>query len=122
MKVVNKTAWKLGKHIRVDKQTIGFQGNQKEKLWITCKAEGDGFQCDSLCQQDYTYTFYYQNQPPPKYYLDNHLSPLYARVMFMFDSLKGDYHWCGMDNLCILAKIIAAAFQHKQKILVAVVC
>jgi hypothetical protein len=122
MNIVNKSAWKLGRHISVDEQTIGFQGNHKDKLRITYKAEGDGFQCDALCQEGYTYTFYYRNQPAPKHYLDKHLSPLHARVMYMFDSLKDDYHRCGMDNLYISAKFIAAAYQHERKILVAGVC
>jgi Transposase IS4 len=122
MNLVNVRAWKLGRNISVDEQTIGFQGNHKDKLRITYKAEGDGFQCDALCQEGYTYTFYYRNQPAPKKYLDQDLSPLHSRVMYMFDSLKESYHRCGMDNLYISAKFIASAFKHERKVLVAGVC
>jgi Transposase IS4 len=88
MNVINARAWKLGKNISVDEQTIGFQGHHKDKLRITYKAEGDGFQCDALCQEGYTYNFYYRNQPASSKYLEQDMSPLHARVLFMFYSLK----------------------------------
>ena len=31
-----------------DEQTLGFQGQHADKLRITHKGEGDGFQCDAL--------------------------------------------------------------------------
>jgi Transposase IS4 len=99
---VNVQAWKLGRNISVDEQTIGFQGHNKNKLRITYKAEGDGFQCDALCQEGFTYQFYCRSQPAPKKYLGNDLSPLHARVMYLFDSLKENYHRCGMDNLYVV--------------------
>ena len=89
---------------------------------ITYKAEGDGFQCDALCQEGYTYNFYYRNQPAPKKYLDQGHSPLHARVMWLFDGLKDKYHQCGMDNLYISAKFLAAALKHKNKVLVTGLC
>jgi Transposase IS4 len=91
-------------------------------LRITCKAKGDGFQCDALCEEGYTYTFYHHNHPAPKKYLNQDSSPLHARAMYMFDSLKENYHRCGMDNLYISAKFIAASFKHERKVLVAGVC
>jgi hypothetical protein len=42
--------------------------------------------------------------------------------MFLFDSLKENYHRCGMDNLYISAKCIASAYKHERKVLVAGVC
>jgi hypothetical protein len=62
MNDVNKSAWILGPNISVIEQTIGFQGNHRDKLRITYKAEGDGFQCNA----GYTYSVYYWNQPAPK--------------------------------------------------------
>jgi hypothetical protein len=103
-------------------QTIGFQVHHKDKLRITYIAEGDGFQCDALCHEGYTYTFYFWNQPAPKKYLDQKISPLHARVMYMFDSLKERYHQCGMDNLYISAKFLAAASAHDKCVLVSGVC
>jgi Transposase IS4 len=122
MNVVNVKAWKLGKAISVDEQTIGFQGNHKGKLCITYKAEGDGFQCDALCQGGYTYTFYFWNHPAPKKYIDQKMSPLHVRLMFMFDLLVKKYYGCGMDNLYIPAKFLAAAYQHEKSVLVSGVC
>jgi hypothetical protein len=84
--------------------------------------EGDGFQYDALCQEGYTVTFCYWNQPDPKKCLDKDFSLLHARVIYMFDSLKENYHRCGMDNLYISAKFIALAFKHEKKAVVTGVC
>jgi hypothetical protein len=51
----------------VDEMTIGFQGSHKDKRRITYKAEGDGFQCDALCQEGYCYQHYFRNDPAPIY-------------------------------------------------------
>ena len=69
-------------------------------------------------QDGYTYTFYMQNMPAPKNYVDNKLSPLHTRVLFMFDQLKEPYHHCGLDNLYISAKFACAAFIGKNKVMV----
>ena len=52
-------AWRLGHDISGDEQTIGFQGCHADKLRITYKAEGDGFQCDAICDAGYTWTFFF---------------------------------------------------------------
>ena len=62
---VSKVAWELGIHITCDKQTIGFQGKHKDKKKIAYKREGDGFQCDAVGEDGYTYSFYFRNEPPP---------------------------------------------------------
>ena len=66
---ISMEAWKLGSNISCDEQTQGFQGNHADKQRITYKAEGDGFQCDAICQNGYTYSFFFRNQPVPKEYL-----------------------------------------------------
>jgi len=58
---VSKKAMTPGKWISVDEQTISFKGRHKDKLRITYKKEGDGFQCDALCADGYTFTVYFQN-------------------------------------------------------------
>ena len=63
---ISMEAWLLGVVFSVDEQTMGFKGNHADKLRITYKKEGDGFQCDALCQDGYTFTFYFRNQPVPK--------------------------------------------------------
>ena len=52
-------AWRLGHDISGNEQTIGFQGHHADKLRITYKAEGDGFQCDAICDAGYTQTFFF---------------------------------------------------------------
>jgi hypothetical protein len=46
-------AFDLRKFISIDEQMIGFKG----KLQISYKKEGDGFQCDTICCDGYTYSF-----------------------------------------------------------------
>ena len=93
---VSMAAWILGMKISVDEQTIGFQGRHPDKLRITYKAEGDGFQCDALCNDGYTYSFFFWNKPPPDEYVKKGFSPLHAQVMYLFDTLKDNYYRCGM--------------------------
>jgi Transposase IS4/SAP domain len=116
---VSQKAWMLGQNVSVDEQTIGFQGNHKDKLRITYKSEGDGFQCDALCQEGYTYAFYFRNHPAPKSYLDQGYSPLHSRVLYLFDTLKDMYHRCTMDNLYMSVRFVAASYKHPKKVLVA---
>ncbi len=44
-----KKCWRTGKIVLIDKETLGFQGKCGMKLRISYKAEGDGFQCDAVC-------------------------------------------------------------------------
>ena len=113
---VSIEGWMLGRDISCDKQTWGFKGRHADKLRITYKAEGDGFQCDAVCEIGYTYTFYFRNQKAPKKYLDKGLSPLHSRVLGMFDQLKDKFHNCWFDNRYLSAKFAKASFCHEKKI------
>jgi hypothetical protein len=115
---VSPEAWVLGPNASVDEQTVGFQGHHIDKLRITYKNEGDGFQCDALCQDGYTYSFYYRNHPAPQKYIAMGLSPLHARVMGLFDTLETKYHRIGLDNLYNSAKFARAAYLHTMKVCV----
>jgi hypothetical protein len=117
MNYIGPKAVLLGECASVDEMTIGFQGSHKDKRRITYKAEGDGFQCDALCQEGYCYQHYFRNDPAPKKYLNLKLSPLHARVMWLFDSLHDDHHQIGMDNLYNSAAFCRAAFLHFRKVL-----
>ena len=86
IKSVSQKAWKLGEEISVYKQTCGFQGQHQCKLRIIYKNEGEGFQCDALCDNGYTFTFYFRHEPPPEKYTKQVLLPLHAHVMYLFDS------------------------------------
>jgi len=68
MNAANQAAWLLGEKDSVDEQTIGFRGRHEDKLRITYKKEGDGFQCDALCDDGFTYSFYFRNELPPTDY------------------------------------------------------
>ena len=52
--------WVPGKFLAVDEQTIGFQGASGFKVRITYKREGDGFQCEAICDHGYTYAFWFR--------------------------------------------------------------
>ncbi len=53
----------------IDEQTVGFQGQSGMKPRISYKQEGDGFQCDAVCNSGYMFSFYFRHGPPPD--LDN---------------------------------------------------
>ena len=59
-----------------------------------------------------------RNDPAPKKYLKQGLSPLHSRVMALFDGVKDDHHHCAMDNLYNSAAFCKAAYNHPRKVLV----
>jgi len=118
IQLIFRYAWMPGRDLSGDEQTMGFKGRHPDKQRITYKKEGDGFQCDCLADDGYTFTFYFRNQPAPKHWLDQGLSPLHARCMALFDCLMDQYHQVRFDNLYMSAKFALASFQHPQKVLV----
>ena len=94
-----------------------FQGQHKDKQRITYKAEGYGFQADAVCDEGFTYQVYMRNDPAPKKYLKQGLSPLHSRVMALFDAVKDSYHQFTMDNLYKSAAFCRAAFNQNMNIL-----
>ena len=117
MNFIFPTMWLLGICFSIDEMTMRFQGQHKDKQRITYKAEGDGFQADALCDEGFTYQVYMRNDPAPKKYMKQGLSPLNSRVMALFDAVKDSYHHCTMDNLYNSAAFCRAAFNHTRKIL-----
>jgi hypothetical protein len=79
-----KDMWVPGKFLAIDEQTIGFhQGTLGMKLRISYKREGDGFQCDAVCDHGYTFLFWFWHGDPlklPEKYKQFDLSPLLSRV------------------------------------------
>ena len=59
-----------GRDLSTDEQTMGFKGQHTDKLRITYKKEGGGYQCDCITGDGYTFTLYFCNQPAPKKFLD----------------------------------------------------
>ena len=58
-----------------------------------------------------------RNDPAPKKYMDEGLSPLHSRVMALFDTLEDKHHQCSMDNLYNSVAFCRAAVNHKHKVL-----
>ena len=95
-----------------------FKGHHRDKLRITFKAEGDELMADALCDDEYLYQIYFQNDPALKKYLDMGLSPLLARTMTLFDDLRDEYHCCSMDNLYNSDAFFRHAYNNNNKVLV----
>ena len=112
----------LGEVISVDEQTIGFQGHHADKMRITHKQEGDGFQRDALCQDGCTCTFCFRNQKVPSKHASQVLSPLHARVLSSFDALREAHHRCQCDKLHNSVNFTKRCYLHPKKVLVAGVC
>ena len=108
--------WVPGKNMSADEQTIAFKGNSSLKLRISYKKEGDGFQCDAICDRGYTYAFWFRHGDPPKLpskYDDLKLSPTSCRVVWL--ALQLPNHWTRiyMDNLFNSRKLYAALYRAK---------
>ena len=117
MNFIFPVVWLLGKAFSIDEMTMGFQGKHVDKRRITYKNEGDGFQGDALCGDGFTYQVYMRNDPAPRKYIRQGLSPLHSRVMALFDSVEEDHHQCAMDNLYNSATFCRAAYNHENKVL-----
>jgi hypothetical protein len=78
--------WMPGKWVAIDEQMLGFQCASGMKLLISYKREGDGFQCNTVCNGVYTYSFYFCHGPPPnveEQYKHLDLSPTAQRVVWL---------------------------------------
>jgi hypothetical protein len=106
IQTVSMAAWDLGKE-----QTIGVKGNHQDKQCINYKKEGDGFLADAICEDGYTYSFFFHNMPAPKKkFLNKKFSPLHARVLFLFEQFQEENHICGLDNLYHSIKFAREAY------------
>jgi hypothetical protein len=85
---VGPIAADLGESISINKQTVGFQGHHADKARITYKTKGDGFQCNVICQEGFTYQVYFRNEPPPVQYTSKGFAPLDGRSLWLLESLK----------------------------------
>ena len=113
---VSMQAAVLPEKLSVDEQTIMFHGSSKLKSRIKYKKAGDGFQCDSICSNGYTISFFFRHQLAPKKYIDKGFSPLHSRIMFMFDQLKNKNHSIFMDNLYMSASFARNAMMSDNRV------
>lgn len=105
--------WVTGKWVSIDEQTLGFKGRHGMKLRISYKREGDGFQCDAVCDEGYTFQFYFRHGEPPELdekYKHLDLSPTAKRVVWLAESLKNEWTRIFMDNLFNSRKLFTALF------------
>jgi hypothetical protein len=94
--------WIPGKWVAIDEQTLGFQGASGMKLQISYKREGDGFQCDAICDAGYTFSFWFRHGPPPELdakYKGLDLAPLAKQVVYLAERLPNKWTQVYMDNL-----------------------
>ena len=89
--------------LSLDEQSMGFHGRSSNKMRIKFKKVGDGFQADCICSDGYTFSFYFRYQPPPKKYVEQGISPLHSRCLFLMDQLAEKRHCIFMDNLYMSA-------------------
>lgn len=114
---ISKKCVFIGRNISCDEQTIGCQGRHPDILRINYKKEGDGFQCDAICADGYTYCFYFRNQSAPKCFIEQGMCPLHARVHSLWDQLPGKNYTCAMDNLYMSTKLCRSAWRCKQQVM-----
>ena len=62
--IVSKDTIFLGSSLSIDEETMGCKGRHPDILRINYKKEGDGFQCDALGSDGYTYTFFFRTTFP----------------------------------------------------------
>ena len=117
MNFIFTTIWLLGLCFSIDKMTMRFQVQHKDKRRITYKAEVDGFQADALCDDGFIYQVYMRNDPKTKKYLKQGLSPIHSRVMALFDAVKDSYHHCTMDHLYNSTTFFRAAYNRTRNII-----
>ena len=111
-----KDMWIPGKFVAIDEQTIGFQGASGMKLRISYKREGDGFQCDAICDRGYTYSFWFRHGPPPTLgpeFKDLELSPTACRVIWLAQRLPNMWTRIYMDNLFNSVKLFEGLYRAK---------
>jgi hypothetical protein len=108
-----KDMWVPGIFVAIDEQTLGFQGQSGMKLRISYKREGDGFQCDAVCDSGCTFSFYFRHREPPNLdekfkHLD--LSPTARRVVWLAEQLPNLWTRIFMDNLFNSQKLFTALY------------
>ena len=87
-----------------------------DKLRITYKKEGNGFQCDCIAYDGYTFKLYFRNQPAPKKWLDKGYSPLHSLYMALFDCFMDEYHQVRFGTLYMSAKFALGLLNRPKKV------
>ena len=78
----------IGVNFSMDEMTMCFKGQNTDKIRMKYKGGGGGLQRDALFQKIYMYQILMCNYPVSKTHLYKSLSPLYFRVMALFDVVE----------------------------------
>ena len=84
-------------HLSLDEMTMGFQGRCVYQIHGETR-EGDGFQCDCLCESGYCFTFWFRCDLPPRP-VPSQSSPRDDRCAWLLERLPGMWYRVWMDNL-----------------------
>ena len=105
--------WIPGKWVSIDEQTIAFKGQHGLALRITYKREGGGYQCDAVCEDGYTFSFYFRRGDAPELpeMKELDLSPTARRVIWLMMQLPNKWTRVYMDNLFNSRKLFSAAYR-----------
>jgi hypothetical protein len=107
-----------GKCVSIDEQTLGFQGRSGLKLRISYKKDGDGFQCDAVWDEGYTFSFYFRHGDPPPLPAEFRnkipdLSLTSQRVIWLALRLPSLWSRIFMDNLFNSRKLFTGLYMAK---------
>ena len=83
------------------------------KLRVSYKREGDGFQCDALCDEGYTFSFFFRHGDTPtlgKEYDHLQLSDTAKRVVWLAERLPNVWTRVYMDSLFNSQKRFSALY------------
>ena len=110
----SQRCWLPGKCLAIGEQTIGFKGAHGLALCISHKREEDGYQCDAVCEDGYTFSFYFHHNDaptlPPKYN-DLELFQTGRQFIFLMIQLPNIWSHIFMDNLFNSCKLFTAAYR-----------
>ena len=66
---------------------------------VNCNSKGDRFQCDEIFSNGYTYYIYFQNQAPPKTFIDIKCLHFMPDFMRSFKRTPLEITECTMEKL-----------------------
>ena len=90
----------MGRELSMDEEDLGYQGQHPDKERITYKSAGDGFLVYSVCDAASAYT--YDFRPKMCILWDKRMggvTPTFAAVLCLLQSLEGKWHHVFVDNL-----------------------
>ena len=101
----------------IDERTIGFKGAHGLALRITYIQEGDGYQSDAICEDGYTFSFYFRHGDAPvllERFNDLHLLATAKHVVYLLLKLPHLWTHVFVDNLFNSCKLYTAAYRAKK--------